>query len=534
MRTSTAPIAPSSPTGPGRISMRVATGSDHAGFELKEAMRAFLIDEHHEVVDVGTHSLDPVDYPDYAIAVAAAVRSNQADRGILICGSGVGAAMAANRIPGIRAGLCHDTYSAHQGVEHDDMNVLVLGGRVVGVELARELIRAFLGARFSGESRYVRRLAKVTALENPLRALNVYGQSVWLDYIRRSLITSGDLRRLIDEDGLRGLTSNPTIFEKAVAGSPDYKDLFDTPDARRLDAKTLYEKLAVRDIQDAADALRSVYDTTAKRDGYVSLEVSPLAAYDTAATLDEARRLWKAVARDNLMIKVPATAEGIPAIRQLIGEGINVNVTLLFSQTAYEQVANAYIEGLEDFRARRGDLSRIASVASCIDTAIDALTAARLETTTNPKERSALQGLAGKVAIANARLAYQRYKELFGGARWKALAAQGAQTQRLLWASTSSKNPRYRDVIYVEELIGPDTVNTMPPATVEAFRHHGQPRASLLEDIEPARATMAALADVKISMKEVTDRLLSDGVQLFADAFKKLLEAVPAAPGSMD
>jgi transaldolase / glucose-6-phosphate isomerase len=510
--------------------MRVATGSDHAGFELKEAMKAFLIDEHHEVVDVGTHSLDPVDYPDYAIAVAAAVRGNQADRGILICGSGVGAAMAANRIPGIRAGLCHDTYSAHQGVEHDDMNVLVLGGRVVGVELARELIRAFLGARFTAESRYVRRLAKVTALENPLRALNVYGQSVWLDYIRRSLITSGDLRRLIDEDGLRGLTSNPTIFEKAVAGSPDYKDLFDTPDARRVDAKTLYEKLAVRDIQDVADALRSVYDTTAKRDGYVSLEVSPLAAHDTAATLEEAKRLWQAVARDNLMIKVPATAEGIPAIRQLIGEGINVNVTLLFSQAAYEQVADAYIGGLEDFRARRGDLSRIASVASFfvsrIDTAIDALTAARLQTTASAQERSVLQGLGGKVAIANARLAYQRYNELFSGPRWKALADQGAQTQRLLWASTSTKNPRYRDVMYVEELIGPDTVNTMPPATVEAFRHHGQPRASLLEDVGPALATMSALADVNISMKEVTDRLLAEGVQLFADAFKKLLEAV--------
>ena len=212
--------------------MRVAIGSDHAGFELKEAVKDFLTEEHHEVLDVGTHSTDPVDYPDYAEAVGRALREHRAERGIILCGSGVGASMAANRIPGIRAGLCHDTYSAHQGVEHDDMNVLVLGGRVVGIELARELVRAFLNARFTGEERHLRRLAKMTALENPLRALQVYGQSVWLDYIRRSLITSGELRRLIDEDGLRGVTSNPAIFEKAIAGSSDYTEILEAPDAR--------------------------------------------------------------------------------------------------------------------------------------------------------------------------------------------------------------------------------------------------------------------------------------------------------------
>ncbi len=275
--------------------MRVAIGSDHAGFELKEAVKAFLVAENREVVDVGTSSKDPVDYSDYAEAVGAALRGHRAERGIILCGSGVGASMAANRIPGIRAGLCHDTYSAHQGVEHDDMNVLVLGGRVVGIELAHELIRAFLNARFTGEARHLRRLAKVTALENPLRALQVFGQSVWFDYIRRSLITSGELRRLIDEDGLRGVTSNPAIFEKAVAGSSDYKDVLEAPESRTLDAKTLYERLAVRDIQDAADTLRPVYEQTSKRDGYVSLEVSPFLAFDTPGTLDEARRLWRAV-----------------------------------------------------------------------------------------------------------------------------------------------------------------------------------------------------------------------------------------------
>jgi transaldolase / glucose-6-phosphate isomerase len=510
--------------------MRVAIGSDHAGFALKEAVKVFLTADHREVIDLGTHSTDPVDYSDYAEAVGRALRENRAERGILLCGSGVGASMAANRIPGIRAGLCHDTYSAHQGVEHDDMNVLVLGGRIVGVELARELIGAFLNARFTDETRHRRRLAKMTALENPLRALQVFDQSVWLDYIRRSLITSGELRRLIDEDGLRGVTSNPAIFEKAVTGSSDYRAVLERPDVRTLDAKTLYERLAVQDVRDAADALRPVYDETSTRDGYVSLEVSPLLAYDTAATLDEARRLWREVGRDNLMIKVPATPQGISAVQDLIGEGINVNVTLLFAQDAYERVAEAYITGLETYTARRGDLKRVASVASFfisrIDTAIDAIVAARLRAGTSANETSLLHGLTGKVAIANAKLTYQRYRELFRGPRWQALAGQGAQTQRLLWASTGTKNPNYRDVIYIEELIGPDTVNTIPPATFDAFRDHGRPRASLVEDLESAADTMATLAEVGISMKDVTDKLLVEGVQLFSDAFEKLLEAV--------
>jgi transaldolase/glucose-6-phosphate isomerase len=286
----------------------------------------------------------------------------------------------------------------------------------------------------------------------------------------------------------------------------------------------------VRDIQDAADALRPVYQETLRRDGYVSLEVSPFLAQDTAGTLDEARRLWRAVRRDNLMIKVPATLEGIPAVQQLISEGINVNVTLLFAQETYEQVAEAYIAGLEKFAAGGGDAKRVASVASFfisrIDTAIDALIETRAGATTDAREQSLLHGLSGKVAIANAKLTYQRYQELFSGARWQALAGRGAQTQRLLWASTSTKNPKYRDVIYVEELIGPDTVNTIPLPTFEAFREHGQPRASLTEDIDSACDTMAMLAEAGVSMKDVTEKLLADGVQLFSDAFEKLLKAV--------
>jgi transaldolase/glucose-6-phosphate isomerase len=510
--------------------MRVAIGSDHAGFELKTAIKAFLAEAHHEVVDVGTSSGKAVDYADYAEAVGSALRQSRADRGILFCGSGVGASMAANRLPGVRAGLCHDTYSAHQGVEHDDMNVLVLGGRVIGVELARELIAAFLNARFTGEERHVRRLAKLTALESPLRALQVYGQAVWLDYIRRSLITSGELSRLIEEDGLKGVTSNPSIFEKAVAGSADYREMIESPAAQAIDSTTLYETLAVRDVQDAADALRSTYQTTSRRDGYVSFEVSPRLAHDTQGTLNEARRLWRAVGRDNLMIKVPATGEGIAAIRELIAEGLNVNATLLFAVEAYEQVAEAYIAGLETLVARGGDASRVASVASFfvsrIDTAIDGLVALRLPAAATPREQAQLRGLCGKVAVANAKLAYQRYQELFGGSRWEALASVGAQTQRLLWASTGTKSPAYADVVYVEELIGPDTVSTIPPSTLDAFRDHGRPRASLAEDPESARDTIDMVAQAGISLKQVTDGLLVDGVRLFSEAFEQLLKAI--------
>ncbi len=510
--------------------MHIVIGSDHAGFPLKEDLTAFIRQLGHQVVDVGTHSTEPVDYPDYAEALGKALLGGQAARGVLICGSGVGASVAANKLPGIRAGLCHDTYSAHQGVEHDDMNVLVLGGRVIGPELAHELVSAYLGATFTGEERHLRRLEKVYLLEGRLRALQGCGQSVWLDYIRRSLLTSGELTHLIEADGLRGVTSNPAIFEKAITGSTDYVDILPSLAPQYRDAKSLYEQVAIRDIQDAADVLRPVYEGTQARDGYVSLEVSPHLARDTAGTLAEARRLWGQVDRPNVMIKVPATPEGIPAIEQLISEGMNVNVTLLFAQEAYEQVAQAYISGLETRAAQGGDLHHVASVASFfisrIDTAVDAMINERLKTASGAGEQARLRSLLGKVAIANAKQTYQRYQQLFRGEGWQALADKGAQTQRVLWASTSTKNPAYRDVVYIEELIGPDTVNTMPPATFDAFRDHGRVRTRLTEDIEEAYDTMDTLAQVGISMVEVTNTLLDEGVQLFAEAFDKLLAAV--------
>jgi transaldolase/glucose-6-phosphate isomerase len=370
---------------------------------------------------------------------------------------------------------------------------------------------------------------------NPIKALNDFGQSPWMDYIRRDLLTGGGLKKMIDQDGLRGQTSNPTIFEKAITGGQFYSDITDSPEAKKLDAKGVYEKIAIRDVQDATDIFKGVYAETKRRDGYVSLEVSPLLANNTQGTIEEARRLWKSVNRENVMIKVPATPEGIPAIRTLLEDGININITLLFAQSAYEQVAEAFLSALEA-RAKKGeDISHIASVASFfvsrIDTLIDGKIEEQLKTETDASKKALLQSIEGKVAIANAKLTYKKYQELFGSARWKALAAKGAQTQRLLWASTSTKNPKYRDVLYVEELIGADTVDTIPPATFDAFRDHGKLRKSLTENVDAAAKTMSDLEKSGISMKQVTEKLVVDGVKLFAEAFEKLLAATGKSAG---
>ncbi|MDP8979552.1 MAG: bifunctional transaldolase/phosoglucose isomerase [Acidobacteriota bacterium] len=368
---------------------------------------------------------------------------------------------------------------------------------------------------------------------NPLKELGKYGQSVWLDFIRRSLISSGELKQMLDADGLGGVTSNPAIFEKAITGSTDYADaLQELQKEKGLDAMAIYERMAIKDIQDAADVLRPVYERTKKRDGYVSFEVSPFLATDTAGTLKDAHRLWKAVDRPNLMIKVPATAEGIPVIEQLIGEGINVNVTLLFALEMYEKVAFAYIAGLKKYVASGGDPSHVASVASFfisrIDSMVDGIVKAKLKDTTDSKQTALLRSLPGKVAIANAKITYQRYKQIFSGPEWEPLAKKNAQTQRVLWASTSTKDPSYSDVLYVEELIGPDTVNTIPPSTFDAFRDHGKPKASLEADLDGAHDVMDTLEKAGISMKKVTDDLVTQAVKLFAEPFDKLLNSVDA------
>jgi len=370
---------------------------------------------------------------------------------------------------------------------------------------------------------------------NPLKGLLSYGQSPWLDFIRRNILLNGDLKKMINEDGLRGMTSNPAIFEKAITAGDDYNDIIKASDAKSSTPMALYEKIAIRDVQDACDIFKAVHTETKGRDGYVSLEVSPYLAYDTQGTVNEARRLWKTVNRPNVMIKIPATKEGVPAIHQALEEGININITLLFAQSAYEQVAEAFLSALEARVAKGQDVSHIASVASFfvsrIDTLVDSKIDAMQKTEADSNKKALLESLRGKVAIANARRTYAKYQELFGGARWKALAAKGGQSQRLLWASTSTKNPKYRDVLYVEELIGADTVDTIPPATFDAFRNHGKLRPSLTENVAGANKAMSDLEAAGISMKEVTDKLIADAVKLFQDPFKSLLDSIAKHAG---
>ncbi|MFQ5935368.1 MAG: bifunctional transaldolase/phosoglucose isomerase [Acidiferrobacterales bacterium] len=372
-------------------------------------------------------------------------------------------------------------------------------------------------------------------MSNPLVEVQKFGQSIWYDNIRRSLITSGELQQMVETDGLLGVTSNPAIFEKAVAGSPDYDEV-----AKALitegagDAKDIYERLAIEDIQLAADVLHPVYKRTDGIDGFVSMEVSPYLAHDTQGTIEEARRLHAAIGRDNVMIKVPATRDGIPAITQLVSEGMNINVTLLFAVEMYEAVAKAYKEGLEQLAAAGGDVSRVASVASVfisrIDSLIDQKLCDALDATRDPERRAKLKSLIGKVAIANAKIAYGRYQELYSTGGWKALAEKGARPQRLLWASTGTKNPKYPKTLYVDELIGPDTVNTVPTETFHAFRTEGRARASLTDNWaeahDEAKDMISTLEEVGISLREATDHLLDDGLQKFSDAFDKLLQAV--------
>ncbi|MGE5159413.1 MAG: bifunctional transaldolase/phosoglucose isomerase, partial [Gemmatimonas sp.] len=366
---------------------------------------------------------------------------------------------------------------------------------------------------------------------NPVKALENHGQAVWLDFLARGFVDKGELKKLIEEDGVKGVTSNPSIFEKAIGSSDEYDGAIGKA-LRHGDRPIteLFEELAVADIQRAADVLRPVYDDLHGKDGFVSLEVSPYLATDTKGTIAEARRLWKDVRRKNLMIKVPATPEGLPAIEHLISEGISVNITLLFSQKVYLQVAEAYLAGLEKYVAGGGDPSHIASVASFfvsrIDTMVDKQLDEKIAKANDPSEKERLASLKGKVAIANAKLAYQDYKKLIADARWQKLAAQGAKPQRLLWASTGTKNKAYSDVLYVEELIGPDTINTMPPATLDAFRDHGKLRESLEEDIDEARQVLAELERSGISLDAITAELVKDGVRLFADSADKLYGAV--------
>ena len=363
---------------------------------------------------------------------------------------------------------------------------------------------------------------------NPLVQIHEFGQSLWLDEISRSLLTTGELRRLIDEDGLRGMTSNPTIFQKAIGKGDDYAE-----ELKQLGGSSVsqaYEALVVKDIGAAADIFRPVYDSENGADGFVSLEVSPLLANDTQATTKEAKELWNRLHRPNVMIKVPGTPAGIPAVEELIASGLNINVTLIFAVPVYERVAEAYIRGLER-RAEAGQaIDRIASVASFfvsrIDTAVDKQLEQLGAKESNPARKHEIEGLMGKAAIANARLAYESFLKIFSGERWERLKAQGAKVQRPLWASTSTKNPKYRDTLYVEELIGAHTVNTVPVKTLEDFRDHGVAKPTLETGLGEAHRVFDDLNKVGIDMKSVTEKLTEDGVASFAKSFNDLIEVI--------
>jgi transaldolase len=361
-----------------------------------------------------------------------------------------------------------------------------------------------------------------------LQTLAVHGQSVWLDFIHREMLRSGELKKMIENDAVRGVTSNPTIFEQAIAGSGAYDEAIAQLKAAGKDAQAIYEALAVEDVRDACDLFAPIYEMSSGTDGFVSLEVSPLLARDAEQTVREARRLWAAVDRRNLLIKIPGTMEGLPAVTQAISEGINVNVTLLFSVATYERVIDAYLAGLERRLGSGGALEGIRSVASFFVSRVDTECDKRLESraAAQPALAPRCEALMGKAAVANAKIAYQSYVAAFEGERFRKLMHEGANVQRPLWASTSAKNPKYPDTLYVDQLIGPDTVNTMPPATIRAFADHGRPVRTLDQSVEEARAVAAELAEVGVSLSDVTDFLVVDGVKKFADSFTSLLGAI--------
>ncbi len=361
--------------------------------------------------------------------------------------------------------------------------------------------------------------------ENPLKQLERFGQSPWLDYIRRTLLTSADFKRMLAEDGLKGMTSNPTIFEKAIDGSSDYDQQFEQLVHAGKNLDEIYEALTIQDIQAACDALRPLYDQSASKYGYVSYEVSPLLANDTEGTIKAARRYWSMIKRPNVMIKVPATPEGLPAIETLISEAVNVNVTLMFSMKHYNQVAEAYIKGIEKRAQSGGAFDKIFSVASFFVSRVETLVDKKLDAKLKQKNDPAVAALKGKAAVANTKLVYQRYKEIFLGERFSAMKKKCARTQWPLWASTGTKDPKYSDIKYISELIGPDTVNTMPPATMDAFRDHGKAAATLEAGLAEARDAVNQLKAAGIDLIEVGKELQDEGVDLFKKSFEDLMSA---------
>ena len=513
----------------------MAVGFDHRGVRLRESVFAALDAAGVGAVDLGVETDDvPVDYPDVARDVGMAIRSGRAQRGVLVCGSGVGASIAASKIPGIRAAICHDTYSAHQGVEHDDMNVLCLGSEVVGPSLTGELVRTFLARRSSARaaiwhgwrrsrssrsSSTAERETGGSMSQSRLHELSEHGVSVWIDSLSREMLETGELARLMAEDAVVGVTSNPTIFQKALSEGDWYDEQLRAAAREIDDPVELFFALAQEDIRDACDLFAPVWERTGGGDGYVSLEVDPTLAYDREASYEQAMRFHREVDRKNVYVKIPGTEPGLGAIEDCIAEGRSINVTLIFSLQRYGAVVEAYLRGLERLVEAGGDPASVRSVASFFVSRVDTEADRRLE-------EVGRKDLQGRLAIANAKLAYEHWKEAFSGSRWEPLAAKGARTQRCLWASTSTKNPAYRDVRYVEELIGPEVVNTMPLETIRAFQEHGEVRDTLETGLDEARALLDELRDAGVDYDDVVETLEREGVEKFSDSFHELLDGI--------
>jgi transaldolase len=501
--------------------MNVAIAADHAGLPLRPTIADAVRAAGHEPLLLGRDTAPPegIDYPLVAMEVADALESTDAERGILLCGSGAGVTIAANKLPGIRAAYAADHYTGHQMVEHDNVNVLTLGARVIGPEVAAEIVGAFVNAVPSTETRHLRRLGEVLEFErersmNAATRLHDAGQSLWLDNITRALLTSGTLARYIADLAVTGLTSNPTIFDKALTGSGDYDEQIRSLLAAGTEGEELFFELALVDLTKAASLFRPIFDATRGVDGWVSLEVSPKLAHDTKSTVDEAKALREKAATPNLFIKVPGTPEGIPAIEELIAAGVSVNVTLLFSREQYQAAADAYQRGLERRKESGLDLD-VVSVASVFISRWDAAVTGKL-----PGD------LSGQLGVAIAKRTYKAYRDLLASDRWQTLASAGAKPQRLLWASTGTKDPNLPDTYYIHALASEQTINTMPEKTLLAFGAHGAVGDLLPADGGDAEDVLARIGAAGVDADTLAATLQTEGADAFVKSWDDLLACI--------
>ncbi len=515
------------------MSKIIVVACDHAGFELKKHVIDAIQQAGFGVIDVGTDSNLSTDFPDYAVLGSEKINNGQADAGVFLCGSGVGICIAANKIPGIYAAICHDTYSAHQGVEHDAMNVLCLGARVIGSELAKELVTAFLNAKFNYQPNQVRRFEKIKQIErgeftpiNKIEKIVELGQSLWYDSVQRCIIQNGELKAMIQRGEIRGMTSNPCSFKDTITDTNDYDTAIAPMALAGWSAQKIFAQLSIEDIRNAADLFTDLYIQTGGTDGFVSLEINPSLVHDTQSIIEEAKKIWTAVNRPNLMVKIPATSDGLKAARQLTVDGININLTLIFSEESYGQAAEAYLSGLEERLAAGKPIDKIHSVASVYvcwtDSKIDPLLTEVIANGDEEQSRIASE-LKGKVGIGTCQKIYRRFEQIIRSDRFKKLEERGAKRQRPLWAATNCINHKFPDTMYIDALIGENTICTVDSRTINAILDHGKIKAGLPAEDLAIEQTFSKLAKLGISLEAITGKLEEESVNIFENAFKSML-----------